>query len=79
MQHINSLTYNLSVCVATPQGSDKDATKDMYYTTAEAYIVLQLPKGQIKMQLTEKDFERLIIELQLPKGQIKMQHSNIWR
>jgi len=41
--------------VATPHGSDKNATFDMYVADDIVQFVLQLPTGQIKMQLVERD------------------------
>ncbi len=60
--------------VATPHGSDKNATMIMELRKEIKSLKLQLPTGQIKMQLEAKILLNINNpELQLPTGQIKMQ------
>jgi len=64
--------------VATPHGSDKNATLLQNNVDIQK-VTLQLPTGQIKMQ-QEEDLFKMISELgglQLPTGQIKMQQWDV--
>jgi len=74
MQLAHGKRFGLVTEVATPHGSDKNATINTAAIIDKMLSKLQLPTGQIKMQLTSESKQVILnISLQLPTGQIKMQ------